>query len=488
MTLLAAALSIALAAGLHSTRHPEQSSPAPAEAPWPQTAPASDGAAPSAPEPATQPGGRASSTKPRVILQVDRHTEISGFLESEDDNIIVVRSRLGDVESYLKSRLFRLVRLIDDPARRPGAVLLRNGQVRRGLIIEDSFDRVLVEIEGVVTPLDRVIVDHVELELTWNERYERLKKELDPSNVEGRMAMCRWLYEERQYEIAREELIALVRDAELAEARKLLTVVEAQLALKPREPASQPADDPSEDAAGAGPDTPFPLLTREDVNLLRVYEIDFKNPPDVKVEHATIEKMIGRYASSDLVPTKKEGRNDLFRKPSVEIVRLLFKLKARELYKEIRVLSEPKSLNLFRQRVHNAWLIPNCATSRCHGGQHAGRLFLHTRQYKDERVWMTNLLILERLKLGEHPLVNYEDPEMSLIIQHALPRNYARLPHPEVKGWAPVFSKSSKGLYEDSILWIDSMYKPRPEYPIEFTPPQLDAPDAPAPDLDGEER
>ncbi len=481
----------------------------PAEPPPPATAPATEPVAAPAtdptPAPATAPTAKENSpspespaadespwidhSRPRVILQVDRHTEVAGYVEIEDQDVLVIRTTLGEIQNFVKTRLFRIVRLIDDPAERMGRVFLRNGQVRRGRVIEDDFKHVIVEIEGITTKLDRDIVDRVEIEPTFQERYTELKKTLDRTNFDGRMAMCRWLIDERQYQMAFDELSALVIDSELPEARRLLNQVQAQLELLAPRTAADTAPAEREERPIAGdPDLPSKLLSRADVNMLRIYEIDFNDPPDVKVDAETIRKLIVRYGSSDQIPTESEGRNRLFRLPSLDIVRLMFNLRARDLYAEIHVLSEPRSLNTFRQRIHNAWLIPDCATSRCHGGLHAGRLFLHTRQYKDERVWATNLLILERLKLGDHPLIDYDHPEDSLIIQHALPRNYARLPHPDVKGWSPVFSRSTKGLYEDALAWIKLMYQPRPDYPIDYEPPKLDAPDKPATPLDGNDR
>jgi hypothetical protein len=141
----------------------------------------------------------------------------------------------------------------------------------------------------------------------------------------------------------------------------------------------------------------------------------------------------------------------------------------------VEVLSEPYALNLFREDVHNTWLMNGCATSRCHGGLQGGRLFLHRENHRDERVRSTNLLILERLRLeGQPPLVNYEEPMMSLLVQHALPRNRARLPHPDVPGWRPVFTPIAQPLLERTIAWIEAMMQPRPEYPIDYDPPALD--------------
>ncbi|MCP4495365.1 MAG: hypothetical protein GY825_01155, partial [Phycisphaeraceae bacterium] len=143
--------------------------------------------------------------------------------------------------------------------------------------------------------------------------------------------------------------------------------------------------------------------------------------------------------------------------------------------------SEPAALNMFRQRVHDAWLIPNCATSRCHGGLDGGRFFLHRRNSKSERVRYTNLMILERWNELDMPLLDYLDPGRSLLIQYGLPRNEARFPHPEVKGWKPVFGRGNPRLLRDAFGWLNSMFRPRTTYPVDFEAPIIETPTLPDP-------
>jgi len=224
------------------------------------------------------------------------------------------------------------------------------------------------------------------------------------------------------------------------------------------------------------PDT---IISKADVNLIRVYEIDFEAPPKVTISPDTIRAVIEKYGANKLVPASQAGRNAMFSAAAdrpLEIVRLLFDLRARDLYSQIQVNSEPPSLNLFRQRVHDTWLMNNCATSRCHGGPDAGKFFLYRKNYKDERVRYTNFLILERLHLDpEWPLINYQKPEDSLILQYGLSRDdpICRKPHPRVPGWKPAFSPINQTMKQDAVDWIRSMMQPRPEYPVQFEPPQL---------------
>jgi hypothetical protein len=442
----------------------------------------------SAPAQAADPS--AEETPARVIVYASRHDEVRGVVELEDEDIIVIRKPGGSVQSFTKSRVRRIVRLVDPRPGQTGVVILRDGQQRRGVIIEDDFDHVIVEIEGIRSKLVREVVDYVVLEPTFEERYAQYKAALKPNQLDLHLELCRWLLAERRYTLARRELEALLAEAEdrpaptaatleiVAEARHLLKIVEAQIALlKPATPSvplpGEPDETPLDEKA---------LISHEDVNLIRVYEIDFDHPPKVAVDPDTVRLLIERYGTSELIPTEPRERAQLHRADPLDIVRLMFELRSRDLYPHVEVLTEPRALNLFRQRVHNAWLVKNCATSRCHGNPEPGGFFLHRRRYKDERVRYTNLLLLERLEVDPvWPLVNYEEPVMSLVIQHGLPRHLARLPHPDVEGWRPVFVDLDSRLLQESVSWIDAMMRPRPIYPVELTLPVSDPDEAGTP-------
>ena len=434
---------------------------------------------------ATTTANQPAETRDRVIIRVDRNLEVTGFIEEEDADLIVIRDQKDQVQSFVKARVSQIIRLVNPKPNQRGTVVLHNGQTREGVVLEDTFEHVLLEVDGIRAKLVREAVNYVVLEPTFQERYERFKAALTPNMHEQHFSLCRWLLELREYELAKKELTELIKNKPTPQTQRLLTIVNAQLALvKPsdRSTEDQRTDDPTLPAGAADPKTgpvleqdllPSEIITRHDVNTIRVFEIDFHRPPHVTVSADTIRSLIENYGSSKLIPLGS-ARTAMFRAEPLEIVNLMFQLRARELYPEIMVQTEPYSLNLFRRRVHDSWLTKNCATSRCHGGVHAGRFFLHGRGLKNDRVRYTNLLILERLDLDpQWPLINYDEPTMSLIVQHGLPRTLARKPHPDVPGWKPVFNRSNQRLLEDTIEWIEAMLQPRPGYPVNYDPPQL---------------
>jgi hypothetical protein len=414
----------------------------------------------------------ATALEQRVILRVNRNLTVHGVVELEDDDVIVVRTLRNEVRSFSKSRVLQIVRLVDPEPEQRGIVYLLNGQHREGIIVEDTFEHVLMVINGIQARLNREFVDFVVLEPTFEQQYEEFRANLQPNMYAQHLQLCRWLIEQRRYELAKENLQEILAAEEIHEARRLLALVNAQLELiaSRHRDANLPINEP--ETVSDGPKrVAAPILTHDDVNLMRVYEIDFDNPPRLTVQPETVRKLFRDYGTNQLIPATQAERNAMIRGDAARIVRLMFELRARELYPEVQVNSEPHAMNMFRLRVHNTWLLNNCATSGCHAGPDAGAFQLHRRGYADDRVRYTNFLILERLDVDpQWPLINYDEPEMSLILQYGLPRDAARLPHPDVRGWSPVFARPNDRMYQDSIRWIRSMMQPRPEYPIEFDP------------------
>lgn len=419
------------------------------------------------------------------------------MVQAEDEITLVIRDRHGEVSSLSKGRLVAIVPLVDVPeGGQDGIIHRRDGTHLRALIHDDGFDAVDYEVAGIRNRMPREVVSQVTLEPGFDEKYQRFREAIKPNEVDKRLTFSRWLISEKRFDLAAEELRALTREVDVPEGRELLKQVEAQLAMERASAAKRggagtadPGANEGSGAGGSGRSAPEPrrtgavqlrdvlpsrLVSPDDVNLIRIYEIDLAKPPRMEIPPDVVRDLLTRYGSSSMVPAGSEERNRMFSWDSARVMKLLFDLKARDLYPRVRVATEPWTLNLFRTKVHDAWLIPTCATSQCHGGIDAGRFFLHRRNSKDERVRYTNLLILLRSKLDQ-PLVDFEDPESSLIVQYGMPRDEARYPHPDVKGWKPIFTGSARALRADVLQWIRSMYKPRPEYPVDYEPPMLDA-------------
>ena len=410
----------------------------------------------------------------RVHIVIDRFREVGGVVLSEDDASITIR-REGRTETFERNKVLAIVPLLEIAHDgETGIVYMRDGSILEAKVLEDAYDHVTVEVEGINHKIPRDEVDHIQILPAFEAWLAHIRTQIKPDDLEARIELAKWMAENGRLQQARTELLEVIAIDDHPEAKQLLQLLDARIELE-GEGTSAPKPLPPKIDRTAG--LPKRQITEDDVNIIRVYEIDFNRPPKVQVTKKTMEKLIADHGEHPLIPADTRARDRLFALHDIDQVKLIFDVKARELYPQIKVESTPHSLDLFRKRVHNAWLIRNCATSGCHGGPNAGRFFLHRTDTSDPRTMLENLLILERLELGgPHRLIDYENPEMSLLIQHALPAGEARVPHPSVPGYSPVFPPGESRMRTETLRWIEAMYQPRPKYPVEFMPATLDAP------------
>lgn len=447
----------------------------------PQADPPAEQAAPEE-TPQTAPAEGAKGK--RVFLVVDRFREFGGELVSWDEEHITIR-RDGRTETYEVNKLLGIIPLQDIPdGGADGIVYMRDGSSLDALILADDYEQVLVQIEGIEHELPRKQVLEVEIKPDFETFLKAIRQQIQPDNLEARIEIAQLMTQRGLLKRARAELVEVLTFDDHPKAKQLIDLLDAKIALQTSSTGAPLPLGPKNDRTVG---LPKRQLTGDDVNIIRVFEIDFMRPPKVNVTKDTIDSLIAAYATHPAIPTATREREALHGLSEIEQVKLIFDAKAREFYSEITVESEPYSLSLFRMHVHNAWLIRNCATSACHGGQNAGKFYLHRADTNDPRTIYENLLILERLNLdGQHRLINYEDPEMSLIIQHALPASESRVPHPPVPGYDAVFPAGGGRMKRETIRWINAMYRPRPKYPLDFVPPSQIAPIqvVPAPRID----
>lgn len=373
--------------------------------------------------------------------------------------------------------------------------MLRDGQRYTGLLVERTPERVVLRIAGIDTAIPTAQIDRITLMRPVLDRYREMRAAISDDDVEQLLMLAEWLRSRNQWDAALKELDHILRvQPQNGEAKRLRVLVESQRMLaeragQGRSPA--PSSGPRTSAADDGTDG-FPLLSADEINLIKVYEVDLTNPPRMHIGRDTIRRLIEKYAADPLIPKTPEGREALLRATPARILDLMFRLQAREFYGEVRVVDQPRSLRLFRDDVHRGWLLNSCGTNRCHGGSEAGRLALYTRRPGSDATVYTNFLILERFRLSDgRPLINYDDPAASPLLQMGLPREGSSAPHPVVPAtsgtgdlWRPTFRNADDHRFAEAVEWIKSMYRPRPNYPIQYVPPTpqgLPPPDPNAP-------
>ena len=430
------------------------------------------------PPPAEAPVAPAAAATPdappprRVWVVLDFYKEFGGTVVREDEATLVIRTTAGEERTIDRSAVISAIPLLDDPEGTPVIVRYRDDRRVRGTLVTDGLDGATVDLRGMRTVIPRSEIWGLEREVPFDVLLARYRKAIPADAWPQRIALARWAMDQDHPEVAVEELREVVKHQESDEVRKLLKLAEiaqrtrASTTAPPPEKPRPAAANPAEDAV------PQPRLRESDVNVIRVMEVDLTRPPRMEASPDLPADLVTRFGPEGKLPADGDTAQKLAAWPAPRLLTLLFQLKARDLYGRIRVAEDPEHLRVYRKQVHDAWLVPNCATSRCHGGDQAGSLRLVREQPRDARTSYTNLvhLLRHRTAAGES-LLDFDNPAASPLLDMGRPRESARRPHPAVSGWKPSV-RSGRDEPETSVVaWLRGMHRPRPEYPVTIEAP-----------------
>jgi hypothetical protein len=362
---------------------------------------------------------------------------------------------------------------------REAVVTLRDGQRYTGILVSRDDKTIVLRIAGIETPIKAGQVDRVQILPPINERYHQMRAAIDDNDVASLLRLVEWLRAKAQWQSALDEVNHVLEvQPDNPDAARIKTLIEAQKELAANAGAGKRPPPPKvKKNEVAGP--AFPVLSDHDINIIKIYEVDLSDPPRMVIDHDTIKLLIEQHTGDPLIPSTPEGQQALYRAPPAKILDIMFKVQARNLYDRVKIIDQPRSMKLFREKVHRGWLENTCATTRCHGGSEAGRLMLGTDRPGSDATVYTNFVILDRYRTRSgKPLIDYENPERSPLLQLAMAKDRSIFKHPEVPGEQgrgdivrPVFKSEEDSRFLDALDWIKAMYRPRPEYPIEYTPP-----------------
>lgn len=360
-------------------------------------------------------------------------------------------------------------------------VTLRDGRTITGEFVRKDSTKLWLRIAGIETPLSLTDVDRVKQLPSVEVRYEQLRQSIEPKDVAGLVRLSQWLLARKRYALA----LAEVDRALYVDPRDPSALQQKTLVLESwRIADASKSGEPAEQDAGAlelapeprqAPNEEWPFLTPEQINLIRVYEVNLKDPPRMFISRDTINRFLDRYAGQGSIPATKEGRDAFIRLRPSRQLEAMFAVRAREFYSEVRIAENPESFKRLRDDVLRGWLINSCATTQCHGGSQAGRLqLIPIRPGSDDAVY-SNFLILDRFRTSDGlPLIDYSQPARSPLLHMALDPRVSLFTHPATEGpkrWQPVFRSEKDDKFQRTVAWIRTMFQPRPDYPVEYTPP-----------------
>ena len=199
------------------------------------------------------------------------------------------------------------------------------------------------------------------------------------------------------------------------------------------------------------------LLSDDDIELIKVFEVhlDADPEPRVAIPRDVLRDFLKDFQASDDIPRGKQDQEKWLRSDGHKQLELLFKLRARDYYKHVRVQSQIESLREFKQ-IHRRYVLgffqPVFGSGAIEG------LYLFPRGRESDRIEMTNFYILTQVEIDGKPIIDRNQPKDSLLVQWGLPRESAKFPAPEdLKGWEKQFKGEDDERFKEIVSWIESL-------------------------------
>lgn len=200
-----------------------------------------------------------------------------------------------------------------------------------------------------------------------------------------------------------------------------------------------------------------PYLSKEDIELIKVYEVDLETdpPPRVVIPRDELRKFIKEYQGDDEELRGKSNQNDFVRASGHVQLEKFFQHKARDYYKHVSIRSQIDSLRDWRN-LHRRYVLGYFQPM--FGAGSVPELYIFPRGRDTERIEMTNFFILTQTSIDGKPIIDRNVPEESLLVQWGLPRESAKFPAPEdIKGWEPKFKDEKDERFIEKVDWIKSL-------------------------------
>jgi hypothetical protein len=348
---------------------------------------------------------------------------------------------------------------------RQGILSTTDGRIMQG-DIQTSADGKSVNISshGSTLTLDRSSVASIDYPDDAAGDFQKRLGALDPNDIKGRIDLSRSELNARQYDLAAEAAKDAERlDPHNPDAAILLDTIQGERALDAKPAAVSPA------GAAAAPATvpsSAKYLTMDGVYAIRRAEL----MPDDQVQVKFYNDVRKRYLAHGGDAAAFDAET-----PTQQALDIIQSRDA-NLAKDVQIVSDPHVMADFRVIVQRR-ILAGCAAAGCHGGAGAGGFTL----YPDARETLpsyTNFYILQQTgrkiaggdTIGNgpvyRPMIDRLHVESSLLLQFALPRSLAATPHPEVKGFRPIFGSPQDPNYEAVARWIGSLNPIVPDYGI----------------------
>jgi hypothetical protein len=206
-------------------------------------------------------------------------------------------------------------------------------------------------------------------------------------------------------------------------------------------------------------------LTPQQISTVRLMEM---SPADTavrgKIDGKVVEEFWSEVLSKDPMVDSSKAAHDNFVRAGNFVTQAgrIRDSGVQKYIEQVSITTDPIVMTAYKNNVR-AFVMQNCATADCHGGEKAGSFRLANGT--GDAVDYTNFYVLSMYANTSGKMLDRDTPENSLLLQYALPKTAARSPHPvvEVRRFTGTNDARFRSIYE----WIKALNLPRPKYGIE---------------------
>jgi len=367
---------------------------------------------------------------------------------------------------------------------RPGTVRTKDGRSIEGDITDRGTEGATITTRAGQITIRADEIAEIQYGGSIKEAYAKRVAALPKdAGARSHYDIARWLYDNKEYELARKELdTAISMDPNFEDAITLRQTVDRTMLFEKR--ASQPRPNtggaaPAVGAAAGNKNTAGSGMAIKERHLLNAEQINTIKQMELREDDARVRVRLDNNVAKKYIEMANLDTRQFSQLPDGAKAAAILRKGTPEMQKDVKIIGDPQSILEFKARVQPT-MMQGCASVACHGGTNAGR-FLFYNPADNDAVTYTNFYTLTQLTSTvdktERKMIDRIYPRNSLIVQFGEPRDRAEFKHPDVAGWNFIYRNPQDVKYLQVLDWVqNTLVAVQPNYGIEFALPTTKAP------------
>lgn len=366
---------------------------------------------------------------------------------------------------------------------RPGTIRTKDGRSIEGDITDRGAEGATISTRAGQITIRAEEIAEIQYGGSIKEAYEKRVAALPKdAGARAHFEIARWLYDNKEYDLARKELdTAIAMDPNFEDAITLRQTVDRTMLFEKRANTPRPnTGAPATAGAGAAkPGAAIGGMALKDRHLLNAEQINTIKQMELRDDDSRVRVRLDNNVAKKYIEFANLDTREFSQLPDGAKAARILKKGSDEMRKDVKIITDPQSILEFKAKVQPT-LMQGCASVACHGGSNAGR-FLFYNPADNDAVTYTNFYTLTQLtstvEKTERRMIDRLYPRNSLIIQFGMPRDRAEFKHPDVNGWKAAYSNGQDARYLQVLDWVQNgLVSIQPNYGIDFTLPTTKAP------------